>query len=70
MTFGASITVNVALQVLGGSQELVTVKTTVLLPPQAAGAPVLLLDKDALHPPVKLAVANQVAYSPSTADWV
>ena len=54
-------TVKVALQVLGLSQELVTVKVTVLEPPQANGAPVLLLDKAALHPPVKLAVVSQVA---------
>ena len=57
----AAVTVKVAVQVLLASQELVTVKVTVFEPPQAAGAPVLLLDNTPLQPPVKLAVANQVA---------
>lgn len=51
-------TVNVAEQVLLGSQVLVTVKVTVTVPPQAGGAPVLLFDMAALHPPENVAVAN------------
>jgi hypothetical protein len=60
-TADAAVTVKVAEQVLGPSQALVTVNTTVRDPPQAGGAPVLLLDIAALHPPEKLAVASQVA---------
>jgi hypothetical protein len=55
------VTANVAEHVLFGSQELVTVNVTVLVPPQAIGAPVLLFEMVALHPPVKVAVANHVA---------
>jgi hypothetical protein len=52
-------TVNVALQVLGASQELVTVNVTVLEPPHLLGAPVLLLVTDPRpHPPVAVAVAS------------
>jgi hypothetical protein len=64
-------TVNVAVHVTGGSQPLFTVKMTVAVPPQASGAPVLLLVKTALQPPVKLAVASQVLYLVLMAacDW-
>jgi hypothetical protein len=58
-TAGGFDTVKVAEQVTGASQELVTVKTTVVDPPQAFGAPVLLLLKVALHPPLVLTVFNQ-----------
>ena len=44
-------------------QELVSVNVTIVLPPQAEGAPVLLLLKVALQPPLVLAVASQVANS-------
>lgn len=53
-------TVNVAMHVLGLSQELVTVKVTVAVPPQAGGAPELLFDIAALQPPENVVVANQV----------
>jgi hypothetical protein len=49
---------------------LVTVNVTVVEPPQAAGAPVLLLVKTALQPPVKLAVANQFVKAVLTAACV
>ena len=49
---------------------MVTVNVTVVEPPQAAGAPVLLLVKTALQPPVKLAVANQLAKAALTAACV
>ena len=59
VTAGAAVTVNVALQVLGVSHELVTVNVTVLLPPHAAGAdPPLLVTDPSPHPPVALAVAS------------
>jgi hypothetical protein len=47
------------------------VNVTVFEPPQADGAPVLLLVKTPLHPPDADAVANHVAYAASTAacDW-
>jgi hypothetical protein len=48
----------VALQVLFGSQVLVTVNVTVTVPPHAGGAPVLLFDIVALHPPENVAVAS------------
>jgi hypothetical protein len=37
------------------------VKVTVVLPPQALGAPVLLFVRTPLQPPLALAVASQVA---------
>ena len=55
------MTVNVAVQVFGTSHELVTVKVTVLTPPHASGAPLLLLLKAALQPPEKLTVVSQLA---------
>ena len=59
-TAGAAVTVNVAEQVFGGSHKLVTVNVTVVVPPQMDGAPLLLFDITAPHPPVKDAVFNQV----------
>jgi hypothetical protein len=61
ITGGAMITVNEAVHVTGLWQELVTVKVTVVEPPVLGGAPVLLFESVALHPPVKFAVASQVA---------
>jgi hypothetical protein len=57
-TAGAAVTVKVAEHVLFGSQELVTVNVTVFVPPHAGGAPVLLFEMVALHPPVNVADAN------------
>ena len=58
---GLEETVNEALQVLSGSQVLVTVNVTVVDPPvHEFGAPVLLLDKLGLHPPLVVTVANQI----------
>jgi hypothetical protein len=55
----SAVTVNVALQVLGASQELVTVNVTVLEPPHLSGAPVLLLvTGPRSHPPPAVAVAS------------
>jgi hypothetical protein len=46
------------------------VKVTVVLPPQADGAPVLLFVKTPLQPPLALAVANHVAKAVFTAACV
>ena len=64
-------TVNVAWQVVvNGAQVLVYVKVTVVEPPQADGAPVLLFVNTPLQPPVPLAVANQVEKAVFTAACV
>ena len=55
---GAAVTVKVAWQVCTGWQAVVSVKVTVVEPPQKEGATVLLLVIAPLQPPVKLAVAN------------
>ena len=54
-----------------GAQLFVYVNVTVVEPPQAAGAPVLLFVNAPLQPPLAEAVANQVAKAASTAacDW-
>lgn len=57
----SGVTVKEALHVLFVGHELVAVKVTVFVPPHALGAPVLLFVNDLLHPPLALAVANQVA---------
>jgi hypothetical protein len=46
------------------------VKVTVVEPPQAGGAPVLLFVKTPLHPPEAEAVASQVAKAAFTAACV
>jgi hypothetical protein len=46
------------------------VKVTVVEPPQALGAPVLLFVKVPLQPPLALTVANQVAKAVFTAACV
>ena len=53
------MTVKVATQVFGASHSEVTVKVTEADPPQAIGAPVLLLVNTGLHPPLVLTVASQ-----------
>ena len=58
-TAGAAVTVNTAEQVLFASQLEVTVQVTVVAPPHAGGAPVLLLVIAASQPPLKEAVFNQ-----------
>lgn len=60
LTVLAVATVKEALQVLGASQLLVAVKVTVVDPPQALGAPPLLLLMVTLHPPVLLTEFNQL----------
>lgn len=70
VTAGAVVTVKVALQVFGLSQPLVTVKVTVVVPPQAFGAPVLLLVTEVLQPPVTVTVVSQVLNLLSIADCV
>ena len=67
---GAFGTVKVAWQVLEAWQADVTVKVTVVLPPQKDGAPVLLFVNTPLHPPVNVAVANQVLNAALTAACV
>ncbi len=63
---GESVTVKLALQVTGSPQSLTTVKVTVTDPPHSEGAPILLLDIDALQPPLKLAVINHASNAAST----
>ena len=59
VTAEVELTVNVALQVLTPSHELVTLNVTVLEPPHTNGAPGLLLVTDPrLHPPDALAEFN------------
>jgi hypothetical protein len=58
-TVGAAITVKVAAQLLGAWQAELTVKVTVVLPPQIGGGPWLLFVSTPLQPPVKVAVASQ-----------
>jgi hypothetical protein len=67
-TVGAEATVKVAWQVVvNGAQLLVYVKVTVVEPPQALGAPVLLFVRTPLQPPLAEAVANQAANAALTA---
>ena len=70
ITGGASVTENVALQVFGGSQSLVSVNHTVLIPPQNDGAPLLSLLNAALQPPENETVRNQIANKVSIATCV
>ena len=56
-TAGAFTTAKDAEHVIAGSHELVTVKITVVEPPHADGAPVLLFNMVALQPPLELALA-------------
>ena len=49
---GAAVTVNVELQVLAASHELVSVHVTVLDPPQKPGAVAVVFERAALHPPL------------------
>lgn len=69
-TGGAGETVNVAVHVCVALQSLVTVNVTVLLPPHAEGAPVLLLLNTGLHPPDMDVEASQSAYFASITDCV
>jgi hypothetical protein len=69
-TEGAAVTVNVLIQLTGASQLDVTVNVTDLTPPHAAGAPLLLFDNVALHPPLVVAVANHDAKAASMAPCV
>jgi hypothetical protein len=69
--FTLSVMVKVAWQVVVvGAQVLVYVKVTVVEPPVAAGAPVLLLVKTPLQPPLAEVVASQVANCAFTAACV
>ena len=61
LTTGAGVTENEAVQVCVAPQSLVTVKVTVVLPPQASGAPVLLFETTALQPPEAVVVVSQFA---------
>ena len=64
-------TVNVEAQVVvNGGHELVYVQVTVLEPPHAEGAPVLLLVSEGLHPPLAITEASQIVYLPSMAACV
>lgn len=70
-TVGAADTVNVAWQVVvNGAHVLVYVNVTVVEPPQADGAPELLLVNTPLQPPLAVAVANHVAKALFTAACV
>ncbi len=70
LTVGGALTVNVALAVTLDAHDDVAVHVTVVVPPQADGAAVLLLVTVTLHPPLFVAVANQLAYAASTAPCV
>jgi hypothetical protein len=59
---GDSITLNVEVHVTGALQLSKSVNTTVLEPPQADGAPVLLFDTTGLHPPENAKEFNQLLY--------
>lgn len=64
-------TVKLAWQkVVNGAQLLLYVNVTVVVPPQASGAPALLLVSIPLHPPDAEAVANHVVNAASTAVCV
>jgi hypothetical protein len=68
---GEAITANVLVILIGVAEQLeVAVKVTSLLPPQAEGAPVLLLDNTTPHPPVVVAEASHAAYLASIAACV
>ena len=61
-TGGAAGTVNVAVAVTLGSQELVAVHVTVTVPPHIDGAAAgALLVTASVHPPLLVTPANQVA---------
>ena len=62
-------TVKDAVHVAFASQELVTVKVTVLVSPHV-GDPTLLFDTKVLHPPVTLTEASHAAYNASICAWV
>ena len=70
-TVGGVATVKVAVHVVVvGAHVLVYVNVTVVEPPQALGAPVLLLVSAPLQPPLALAVASQLAKAVFTAACV
>ena len=69
-TAAGGVTVKVAVQVLGASQSLVTVKVADATPPQDEGADGLLLLIELLQPPENDAVFFQVANLVSMADCV
>ena len=69
-TGGASVTENVALHVLGGSQLLESINWTVLDPPQKEGAPLLSLLKLASQPPEYVTVRNHLEKFVSISIWV
>lgn len=70
-TGGAEATVNVAWHVVvNGVQLLLYVNITVVEPPHAGGAPMLLLVKTPLHPPDADALANQELNAASMAVCV
>jgi hypothetical protein len=69
-TAGAAITVKVRVQVTGVWQLLVAVNVTVELPPQALGAPGLLLVNTVPQPPDTDTDASQAAYLVSMAACV
>src|SRR6266436_4569022 len=70
LTVGGAVTVNVALAVTLDAHDDVAVHVTVVVPPHANGAPVLLLVTVTLHPPLFVAPPNQVLYAASTAACV
>ena len=70
-TGGAEATVNVAWHVVvNGVQLLLYVNITVVEPPHAGGAPMLLLVKTPLQPPDADALANQALNAASMAVCV
>ena len=57
---------NVELQVLAASHELVRVHVTVLEPPQKFGAVAVVFERELLHPPLFDAWLSHVAYAAAT----
>ena len=70
LTVGGALTVKVALAVTLDAHDEVAVHVTVVVPPHADGAPVLLLVTVTLHPPLFVAPLNQVLYAASTCPCV
>jgi hypothetical protein len=69
-TEAGALTVKVRVQVCVASQLLVTVNVTDTEPPQANGAPMLLLVNVRLQPPVAVAEASQARYFTFICDCV
>jgi hypothetical protein len=68
-TAGAFVTVKLELQVLGPSQELVTVYVTLVVPPQMLGATGLPYEALRSQPPLELKPVSHALNAALTAAW-